>query len=327
MSRPGRAQVLSIDGGGIRGIVPALVLAELERLTERRVAELFDLIAGTSTGGILALGLTMEGPGNRPQYRAEELAALYEGEGRHIFSRSRWHQVTALGNLIEEKYPSAGLDEVLARYYGKAMLSEALADVLVPAYEIELRAPFFFRSSRARGSPDYDFPVRVAAHATSAAPTYFEPVQAYPEGEGGPYALIDGGVYANNPAMCAFVEAITSYPEVSEILVVSLGTGEATRPIAYDAARGWGLAEWAKPMLGVVFDGVSDTVSYQLEQLCNRGDGPRRYWRFQPELPQGYGDIDDASPGNLSILRTLAAELIRQRRADLEEVAARLVEE
>ena len=324
---PGRIQLLSIDGGGIRGLVPAVVLTELERLTGRPAASMFHLMAGTSSGGLLALGLAKPGPGGGPDLAAGDLASLFETEGRRVFSRSLRHRVRALENLLEEKYPSAGLEDVLRRYLGDTRLSEALTDVLVPAYELERRLPFFFRSSRARTRPDYDFPMRVAAQATAAAPAYFEPVKVPALGEPGKYfALIDGGVYASNPTMCAYVEALTSWPTAKEILVVSLGTGEATEPISHDEARGWGLAEWTKPILGVVFDGVSDTVDYQLTQLCNRvEDSLRRYWRFQPVLPEGHVDIDDASPENLRVLRRLAENLVAEHRGELQELAARLV--
>jgi patatin-like phospholipase/acyl hydrolase len=98
-------RVLSIDGGGIRGIIPALILAELEQRAERPIAKIFDLVAGTSTGGILAVGLTMAGARRKPKYSARDLVALYEEEGDDIFHRSKWHQIRAVGSLAEEKIP------------------------------------------------------------------------------------------------------------------------------------------------------------------------------------------------------------------------------
>lgn len=105
-------QVLSIDGGGIRGITRAMVLAEIERRTGKPASELFDLVAGTSTGGILALGVTTPGRGGKPQYGAKRLIVLYESEGGRIFHRPVWHRIRAVGNLAEERYPSEGIEEV-----------------------------------------------------------------------------------------------------------------------------------------------------------------------------------------------------------------------
>src|SRR5215210_4815135 len=103
-------KVLSIDGGGIRGIIPAMVLAEIEARTGKRSAEMFDLVAGTSTGGILALGLTKPGQDGKPEYSAKKLIDLYETEGRKIFSIPVWHRVHSVGGLAEEKYPATGIE-------------------------------------------------------------------------------------------------------------------------------------------------------------------------------------------------------------------------
>lgn len=257
-------RVLSIDGGGIRGIIPAMLLAEIEERTQTPIARLFDLIAGTSTGGILALGLTVRGENGAPKYRAQELVELYEREGRNIFNRSTWHRLRACGNAVEEKYSADGIRSVLERKFGNARLKDALADLLVPSYEIERRMPFFFRSRMAREKTEYDYEIRDVALATSAAPTYFEPHRIVVNQD--PldyYALIDGGVFANNPAMCAYAEAKAQDPR-ADVLLVSFGTGELVRPIFYDEAKDWGLINWAQPILGTVFDGVSDTVDYQL---------------------------------------------------------------
>ncbi len=306
-------RVLSIDGGGMRGIIPAMILAEIERRTKRPIAKLFDLITGTSTGGIIALGLTRPGANNTPQYSAQDIVGLYETEGSTIFSRSIWHRLVAAGNFLEEKYPSGGIEQVLDKYFGEVRLKDALTTVLISSYEIEKRFPIFFRSSRAKLREDYDFPMKKVARATSAAPTYFEPLKLEAQESPGYYALVDGGVYANNPAMCGYVEAVSTQQEPCECLVVSLGTGELTRPLPYEQAKDWGLAMWAQPILNVVFDGVSDTVDYQLQQLLPVGkDGAKRYFRFQTKLEIGNDDMDDASQTNIYALKALAQQIISQ---------------
>jgi patatin-like phospholipase/acyl hydrolase len=143
-------KVLSIDGGGIRGIIPAMVLAEIEGRTEKRTAEVFDLVAGTSTGGILALGLTKPGPDGKSEYSAERLIELYETEGRKIFSLPVWHRIHSVGGLAEEKYPAKGIEEVAKRYFKDVRLAEAITEILVAAYEIEKRGPWFFKRRHAR---------------------------------------------------------------------------------------------------------------------------------------------------------------------------------
>src|SRR5829696_6542684 len=320
-------KVLSIDGGGIRGIIPAMILAEIERRTGKRTAEVFDLVTRTSTGGILALGLTKPGQNGGPEYSAKKLIDLYETEGGKIFSIPVWHRIHSAGGLAEEKYPAKGIEEVALEYFKDVPLAEALTEVLVTAYEIEHRGPWFFKRRHARddNSEGDDFLMREVARATSAAPTYFEPIQLT-WGPHGKRAFIDGGVHSNNPAMCAYVEARKIYPEESDFLVVSLGTGEQTREMPYEEVKGWGLALWAQPILNVVFDGVSDTVDYQLKELLSTEEGDaRRYYRFQTVLDIGKDDMDDASATNIHALKEKAQEIIDKNDAALETLCSHLV--
>jgi len=312
-----QVRVLSIDGGGIRGIIPALVLAELEDCTGRPVSELFELIAGTSTGGLLALALSKPGEDGRPAFTARELVDLYTKEGPLIFSRSIWRRIHTVDSLVDEKYSAAELEHALDKYIGATLLSEARTDVLVTAYEIERRFPFFFKSAKARDRADHDFPMRAAARATSAAPTYFEPYKLEASGGDNYFALVDGGVFANNPAMCAFAEVKRADPGV-DCLLVSLGTGELTRRLPYDDVRGWGLVEWVRPVIDVMFDGVSDTVDYQLRQLLPED----RYFRLQTRLGEANDDLDDAGEENLRLLQLEAERLIAEQRKELDRLCA-----
>lgn len=267
-------KLLSIDGGGIRRLIPALVLSEIERRLGQPIAQLVDLLAGTSTGGILSLALTRNNGQGQPLYNADRIAQLYVDRGREIFSRSFWRGVSSIGGLADEKYAHEALVNILREYLGDDPLSAALKLALISAYDLENRQPFFFKSWRPETRTVL---MRQAAHATSAAPTYFEPAWL-PVGSQ-PLALIDGGVFLQNPAMSAYAEARRLFPEEQEFLVVSLGTGELTRPIRYQEAKDWGLVEWALPLLGVVFDGVSDAVDINSDTfLAPIFSASRRAW-------------------------------------------------
>lgn len=325
MPKPFR--ILSIDGGGIRGLIPALVLAELERRTGCPVADCFDLIAGTSTGGILALGLALPGDGGRPRYAARDLADLYLKEGGRIFDESLWRRLTNPMGLRAAKYPSDGLEGVLTQYFGESRLKDALVEVLVTAYDLEKRDAFFYRRRRARADARYDVPMRIAARATSAAPTYFEPLLVPWPGDRD--VLVDGGVFANNPSLCAYAEARQTLAQAGkageDILLVSLGTGIHATPYRYEDAKGWGVAGWARPILDVIFDGVADTVDYQLRQLLPPGaDGGPRYLRFQTDLDAGLSEMDDASPGHLDGLQRAAEGILQRQAADVDRLALML---
>jgi uncharacterized protein len=301
-------RVLAIDGGGIRGLIPALVLAELERRAGRRVYELFDLIAGTSTGGILACALCAPNP-----LPAEEVAAIYEEEGPAIFDRSVWQRFRSAEGLLDEKYEAGALDRALERFLAGKRLADTVPELIVPTYDMSEPGPFFFKTRTARERPADDVPLTVVARATSAAPTYFEPLPVAAR------VLVDGGVFAVNPAMSAFAEVLRFHPS-ADVVLLSLGTGQRTRSRRFADVDDWGLVEWARPILDVVFDGISDAVDYQLRHVL----GGERYWRLQVELTRASDDLDDASPENLAELRRHAEELIAERTGDLDAVVASL---
>jgi patatin-like phospholipase/acyl hydrolase len=182
-----------------------MVLAYMEDRTGKRISQLFDVVAGTSTGGILALGLACpNADGTGPKYKARELVDLYAKEGLNIFPPG-W--ISGVLQVIEPKYSARGLEFVLQRYFGDTTLREAVVDVLVPAYDIEHRNVMFFRSGMAKTQNDYNYPMRVVARATSAGPTYFPPLSL--DGVAGSqshFTLIDGGVVLNDPAMAAYMD-------------------------------------------------------------------------------------------------------------------------
>jgi uncharacterized protein len=314
-----RVRVLCIDGGGIRGLIPALVLAELERRSGRPAVELFDLLAGTSTGGVIALGLARPGADGRPAWRAAEIADLYDEEGPRIFSRSLWWRARSLDGLVEERFQGDGLDDALGRYLGDARLSESLGDVLVPAYETVARTPFIFDSERARREPAVDFPMDGVARATSAGPTYFEAVELPSPDGAGRFCFIDGGVYAVNPAMLAVAHVMRRRPG-AEIDLTSLGTGDLTRPLPYRRIKRWGRIEWARSITEVTLDGTSHIVDQQVREVL----GDDRYRRLQVTLPTSHADRDDPSEANRRELRALAEELIARQDAQLDELVTQL---
>jgi predicted acylesterase/phospholipase RssA len=324
LKRPLR--ILAIDGGGIRGILPAMVLADLERRTNRPAIDLFDLIVGTSTGGLVALALSCPDAEGKPRHTARDIVRLYEIEGKRVFSRSVWHKIRSVGNLTEGKYPAIGIEGVLQDYFGECRLKDALSDVVIPTYEIERRIPFFFKTANARAKSYYDYPMKTVVRAATAAPTYFEPTQIQIDGPNDYYALVDGALFAYNPGMCAYVEALRRYPGYDHVIMVSLGTGKLTRRLPYDEVKDWGAARWAQPVFALMCDGICDVVDHQLQQLLpETPEGARQYYRFQARLDVGNDDMDDASNTNIRVLKLLAEDMLQANRAVLRTLADRLM--
>lgn len=293
--------VLSIDGGGIRGLIPATLLAHLEGITQRPISSLFDLIAGTSTGGILALGLGIEPAKSRSDDfdgSAAALADLYRHRGREIFRRTAWWRLRSLGGFFEERYSAAGLEAVLETVFGESTLAELRCPVMVTSYDIQNRRTRFLKSYLGEHK---QILCREAARATSAAPAYFEPKPMTLIGQAA--TLIDGGIFMNSPVVSAYAEALKLFPG-DEIHVLSLGTGVKRRPIAYRRARSWGAAGWVLPLLDCMFDGVDQAADHQMRLFLGQ-----RYWRFQPELGSANEALDDCSETNLAALERVASQL------------------
>ena len=300
--------VLSIDGGGMRGIIPALVLAHLEELTGTPASQLFDLIVGTSSGGVLALGLSTQGQDGRPALSARQMVKLYGVHGGDIFEQSLWRKLRSVGGILEEAYSHQSLEAVLEKYFARSVLSDCCVPTMVTSYDIEHRRAVFLKSWQTKYA---DLRCSQAARATTAAPTYFEPATLTWSGDSG--TLIDGGVYINSPSVSAYAEACKLFPG-EPIAVLSLGTGELTRPIPYEKAHTWGSALWVMSLLDCMLDGASKVADHQMKLLLGE-----RYLRLQTPLHFASDDMDDASRGNIRNLKQTARELIKQESSALEK--------
>jgi patatin-like phospholipase/acyl hydrolase len=345
--QPDRFRILSIDGGGIRGLIAARVIARLEELIsaeaeeERRLADCFQMFAGTSTGGLLALGLTVPDPADptRPRLSGSDLVDLYLNEGPRIFGDTL-HKLLSLGGWIAPKHSEARLERALRERFGDARLGAALRELIVTSYDMSEPGPHFFKRWRARQSADRDVAMVDVGLATSAAPTYFPS-----RGLAG-RALVDGGLFAANPSVAAMVEALKRRDEeprdlsAGELLLVSLGTGQHETGHPQSRVRRWGRIGWILPrrqdpaLIAAFLDGQSDAADHWAEILLNhepgraalnpaaKGAGPR-YFRFQTTLPVST-PLDDARPRALEQLNDAADRLLADQDDRLREVARRL---
>lgn len=292
----GYPRLLTIDGGGMRGILPATFLAALEARAGGPMAGAFDLIAGTSTGGIIAAALA------RPDapVPAAEIAAIYRRAGPHIFGRSLWRTLESVGGVADEKYDARFLERLLAETFGQQRLSAVTQPaLLLTAYDIERRQALLFRSWEAE-DPARDFSLADLCRASCAAPTYFEPalIQA---ADGSRRACIDGSVFAANPTLCALSAAMDLYPGAGGYLILSLGTGQQTQPLPYHQAKNWGLAGWARPISDVILDASSEIIDSQAQEMVGE-----THFRFQVDLTGQTAALDDARPETLDRLVALA---------------------
>ena len=346
-----RFRILCVDGGGIRGLIPALVIAELERRIQKgagpeaRISDFFHMFAGTSTGGLVALSLTAADPDRpeRPAVSAEELARFYVEDGPDIFHRSVVQRLRTLWGWLGPKYTLGPLQRSIERRLGTGHLEQALRELIVTSYDMTNRQPYFFKRWRAREAPESDRnrPLADAGLATSAAPTYF------PSHELDGRALVDGGVFAANPVIVAIVEALKRFGDdphsldQDDLLVVSIGTGLHEDGYSQEQVSRWGRLGWVlprrgePPILGATLGGAADGADHWAHTLLNHPDDPHigaaelghgpRYFRLQVPLSKSVA-LDDASHRTLTeTLPGLADELIRSHEGELEAIVERLL--
>jgi len=317
--------ILSIDGGGIKGIIPAMVLVELEERIKLKtgnpkafLADYFDLFAGTSTGGILTCLLLCPSKDNSeyPRFTAREALDLYVRHGSEIFEIKGFKKFLARFGWVKERYDEEVLERILMEYFGDVKLSELIKPCVITAYNIELRKAHLFRQkvAKERGS-SRDFYVRDVCRATSAAPTFFSVAEIYSLA-GVRYPLLDGGIFATNPSLSAFVE-IKKDPKdliIKDIYVMSLGTGISKKSYDSDELRNTKALFVVPALLDMIMSGATETSHFYMKQIFNFLGLSEHYVRLEPlDLQSIEEEMDAASPKNIKKIIALADRMISQR--------------
>jgi patatin-like phospholipase/acyl hydrolase len=343
-----RFRILCVDGGGIRGLISVRTLAAIEKKLaaktgeEVRIADYFHLFSGTSTGGLIALSLTAP-----KEVSAAELASFYTEDGPKIFDRGLLEDISNPWGAAAPLYPLSPLRKAVESRLGKSKLSEATRDLLITSYDMTRREPFFFKRWEAREAGGFDPPIADAALATSAAPTYFPSHGITLPGESEERALVDGGVFANDPAIAAISEALGRAGDdpntlsLKDLFVVSIGTGRFETGFSQKEVSGWGALGWVAagngepPILGAMLGGSADGADYWAHMLLNHTPGEElpgsalvghgeRYFRLQVELKEEVA-MDDASEKTLTkVLPAEADRLIAEHSKDIDEIVERL---
>lgn len=278
--------------------------------SEARIADFFDFLAGTSTGGILTCIYQCPDSAKRPRFSAQDAVDLYTQNGGEIFNNDLFQRIKSGWGNLDEKY-SGSVRGILQEYFGDLRMSELLKSCLIPAYDIDNRsAHFFTQQDYLRKGLGSDFFVRDVCRATSAAPTYFE-AALINSCKGVSYPLVDGGVFANNPALCAYSEVRNAlvYPTASDMFIVSLGTGSEHTPYKYDEVKNWDAIGWIRPVIDIMMAGSSETTDYHLKKMFSAGGNSNNYTRIQPaKMKNAKLDMDDADPQNLAALVEVGVE-------------------
>ncbi|XP_050235444.1 patatin-like protein 2 [Mercurialis annua] len=337
--------ILSIDGGGIRGLIPGTILAFLESEIQKldgedaRLADYFDVITGTSTGGIVTAMLTIPNEQNRPLFAAKDINTFYLEHCPKIFPQdtSAFAPATNLvRSLRGPKYDGKYLREIVREKLGDVRLDQTLTNVVIPTFDIKRLQPTVFSSYEVKKNPSLNALLSDICIATSAAPTYlpahkFETVDSTEKVR--EFDLIDGSVAANNPALVAMNAVMKEinranpdfFPikptDYTRFLVLSLGTGSAKCEEKFDASdvAKWGLLGWltsehSTPLIDAFMQASSDMVDFHISTVFQALHSEENYIRIQEDTLTGnLSSVDIATEENLNNLVKVGEELLKKR--------------
>ncbi|XP_047156572.1 patatin-like protein 3 [Vigna umbellata] len=338
--------VLSIDGGGIRGIIPGVILDYLESQLQKidgdnaRLADYFDVISGTSTGGLVASMLAAPDPkaNNRPLFSAKDIVPFYLQNSPQIFPQTGgiFAPLLNIGKaLIGPKYDGKYLQELIRKKLGDIMLHQALTNLVIPAFDVKKLQPTMFSSFQLETEAALDVPLSDICIATSAAPTYL-PAHYFTkeDGEGRvikEFNLIDGGLAANNPTLVAIREVMKKMIrkpdetamnplDYDRFLVLSLGTGSNMSEQKYNAkaVSKWGILTWllnsgSTPIIDCFSEASTDMVDYHNVVVFSALQSEDNYLRIQDNTLKGdLASVDIATKENLDNLVKVGEELLKK---------------
>lgn len=339
-----KIRILSLDGGGIRGIISCVILRfieeELKRLDQpnAKLGDYFDLIAGSSTGGLLAAVLLSPDVNKKAKFSVEAALDLYTERGETIFNVSFWQKILNPFGLFNEKIDDNNFEKQLEEVFGTQELKNFIKPSLITSYDITQRKAKFFTSHDAQSSLE-NFYVKDVCRATSAAPTYFEPavIKSF---YGQEFTLIDGGVYANNPALCAYAEARKiefkkvlndetkiDFPTINDMLIISVGTGEVLKSYTFEEFDNAGKLKWISPLIDILLSSNVETVNYHIEKMFDTL-GPRNqknYYRISPDLQKASPEMDKTNKTNINNLIQAGLIYVEQNKETLTEIAKKLI--
>lgn len=343
----GKICILSIDGAGMRGILSGKALAYLEQALkmksgnpDARIADYFDVAAGSGVGGIFTAMLFATKDQNRPIFKADDTWRFLVEQGRRFYRSSGSSSNGGGGGFVRRlirggsssstSASSAGLEKAMKEAFGEKnrslTLKDTLKPVLIPCYDLSSTAPFLFSRADALETDSFDFRLWEVCRATAAEPSFFEPVQLRSIDGKTRCVAVDGGLAMSNPTAAAITHVLHNKQEfpfvrgVEDLLVLSIGTGQLLE-VNYDCdqIKSWRAKEWARPMARISGDGSAELVDQSVAMAFGQCRSSN-YVRIQAN-GSSFGrcgpNVDtDPNPTNVKMLTALAEEMLKQKNVE-----------
>ena len=326
--------ILSIDGGGIRGIIPATILSYLEQKIQEivndnriKIGNLIDFVAGTSTGSVIGSLMLIPDDNNfYPKYKMTEIIDFYLSLGDKVFRHNLLHDIKNVWGLFGPRFKNSNIEEPLLKQFDHYKLKDLIKPCMFSGYDIEKRKIVFYTNND-KNKKYENYNIKDIIRGSTSIPSYFAPAHFNDGLEFN--SIVDGGLFANNPAFAAFTEIsktiFNGKKQIytpNELIIISLGTGSFNKKIySYNESKKWGKIKWIMPLIDILLTANSEITDYEIKQLFSSYDSSHNYKRINPPIKLGSKDSMDASKKNLVNLLKDTNNYIQENKILLDTLA------
>ena len=317
-------KILSLDSGGIHGIISAYSLRYLEEKSGKSINQLFDLIVCVSTGAIQATMLTIPDAQNHPAYSAQNLLNYYNTNISNLLKVPLWWRIISMNGFFRPWLNSNQVYDTIKQSSNNFKLSDLLNHVVIVTFDLRTNWIVLFDNLAAQKDPSKDFMLADVIYSAISAPTKIGPREITNVTGTKKYTLIDGATMATDPATIALMVATKLYPDNPKYML-SIGNGESPPSINLDKVGTWGLFDWAAPLTGTLLNARTNLTQKIMYMLYHDKFAQLKYYvRINRLLPLSVADSFGSSAEQITTLNQVGQQLTQQYRAQLDFFAKEL---
>lgn len=335
-----KLRILSIDGGGIRGIIPAVILEyienkliELSQNPSNRLSDYIDFGVGTSTGSIIVAMAMTPNKINRPKFKMSDIVNAYYTLGENVFKKDFKRNLITIWGMFDPKYSNKYIEEQFNTIYENYKIKDLLKPCAFTSYDIDKRIPVIY-TNRDKKEKYAEYYIKNVVRSSTSIPAYFQP--AYFKTNNSINTMVDGGIFANNPAMVGYIEAIKTdsikekFKKINpkNTIILSLGTGKSNLThYSFSKVKHWGVAKWFIPILNILLHGMSEITNHEMRIVFNEEGALTNYIRLNPPIIKGNSSATDSSLKNIKNLHQDAIDYIKENKYTLDYIALQLLKQ
>ena len=330
--------VLSLDGGGIKGLISISILNYIEkRLRQKlfnndfKIGDVLDFVSGTSTGSIIGSLLIYPDDDGNIKYSAHDILSMYVNLSNNIFERNLKHKFRTLWGLAGPMYSNKQIDKVLSEIYKEIRITDLVKPCLFTSYDIDEKRIVIF-TNKDKKQKYKDYLVKDVVRSSTSIPGFFRPSHFFVNDKEN--TLVDGGVFANNPSLSAFIEVSktefddgVNHYSPNDLLFLSLGTGDTPdKQYSFNKTKSRGIVWWFKPILDILVSSSSELVHYEMYKLFDGYGKIENYHRINPIINNASSSALDSSKENIYDLLLDSYKYIEKNKRYLNSIAEQIID-